>query len=101
MECYWISGIHPDEGVYMRRTMLILKNLGPHDDSARFDHPPTTSMSSYDYPYFGQIFLAVMLSMIGYPNSLNPSAEDGTHSVEMLYLAPRVLMESLQCWILF
>ena len=84
--------IHPDEGVYMRRTMLILKNLGPHDDSARFDHPPTTSMSSYDHPYFGQIFLAVMLSMIGYPNSLNPSAEDGTHSVEMLYLAPRVLM---------
>ena len=73
--------IHIDEAHYMRRTMIVMKNLGPQDPYYQYDHP-----------YFGQIFLAAMLSMIGYPNSLNPSAEDGTHSVEMLYLAPRVLM---------
>ena len=59
--------IHIDEAHYMRRTMIVMKNLGPQDPYYQYDHP-----------YFGQIFLAAMLGIIGYPNSLNPSAEDGT-----------------------
>jgi hypothetical protein len=81
--------IHPDEGVYLGRAMLVLEGLGPHDPAARFDHPPATT-SSYDHPYFGQIFLAWVLGAIGYPNSLHPTTS--VHSIEMLYLVPRVLM---------
>jgi Dolichyl-phosphate-mannose-protein mannosyltransferase len=82
--------IHPDEGVYMRRAMLVMKNLGPYDPAAHFDHPPATSSSSYDHPFFGQIFLAGALALIGYPHSLNPSPD--LHSIEMLYIVPRILM---------
>jgi Dolichyl-phosphate-mannose-protein mannosyltransferase len=81
--------IHPDEGVYMRRVMLVIKGLGPHDPAAHFDHSLDTT-SSYDHPYFGQIFLAWVLGAIGYPNSLHPSTD--VHSIEMLFLVPRMLM---------
>jgi hypothetical protein len=81
--------IHPDEGVYLRRAMLVLRGLGPHDPAARFDHSLDTT-SSYDHPYFGQIFLAWVLGAIGYPNSLHPSTD--AHSIEMLYAVPRVVM---------
>jgi hypothetical protein len=73
--------VHVDEAHYMRRAMLVSKNLGPQDPYYQYDHP-----------YFGQIFLAAVLGMIGYPNSLNPSADGNVHSIEMLYLVPRVLM---------
>jgi 4-amino-4-deoxy-L-arabinose transferase-like glycosyltransferase len=47
----------------------------------------------YDHPYFGQLFLAGILSIIGYPSSLYPSAHgDVVHSVELLWLVPRTLM---------
>src|ERR687884_749485 len=81
--------IHPDEGVYLRRAMLVIEGLGPHDPAAHFDHSLDTT-SSYDHPYFGQIFLAWVLGAIGYPNSLHPSTD--VHSIEMLYLVPRMLM---------
>jgi hypothetical protein len=86
--------VHPDEGVYMRRAMYTLQGLGPQDPTSRFDHGQD-STSSYDHPYFGQIFLAGVLDLIGYPKSVNPSSVDGNvavHSIEMLYLVPRVLM---------
>lgn len=44
----------------------------------------------YDHPYFGQIFLAGFLAMIGYPDSLNPTPD--AHSIHTLYLVPRILM---------
>ena len=55
---------------------------------------PTSALC---HPYFGQIFLAGVLGIVGYPDSLlNPSdtgdGDDILHSVEMLYLVPRVLM---------
>jgi hypothetical protein len=83
-----------DEGVYMRRAMYALQGLGPQDPASRFDHGED-STSSYDHPYFGQIFLAGVLDLIGYPKSVHPSSVDGNvavHSIEMLYLVPRVLM---------
>jgi hypothetical protein len=81
-----------DEAVGMRRAMHFLVGLGPQDPSSRFDHSQASS-SSYDHPHFGQIFLAGMFKIIGYPSSLNPSSS--IQSIEMLYVVPRVLMGML------
>lgn len=67
-----------DEGVYMRRAMNVLHGLGPQEGSF------------HDHPYFGQLFLAGFFKIIGYPDSLNPSATP--QSIEALYLVPRLLM---------
>ena len=64
--------IHPDEGTYMRRAMYALEGLGAHDPSNQFDHTQD-STSSYDHPYFGQIFLASIFKIIGYPDFSNLS----------------------------
>ncbi|HET7285314.1 MAG TPA: hypothetical protein VFI70_11570, partial [Nitrososphaeraceae archaeon] len=84
--------IHVDEGHYMRRALLVLQGQGPQESTTSgFPFP-------YDHPYFGQIFLAVMLKIIGYPSSLIislSSVNSTLHSIQMLYLAPRVLMGML------
>jgi hypothetical protein len=67
-----------DEGIYMYRTMHVLSGEG------------LQTGSFYDHPFFGQMFLAGVLSMIGFPNSLHPTPD--TNSVKMFYLLPRVLM---------
>ena len=67
-----------DEGVYMRRAMHVMEGLGPQE------------AYYYDHPFFGQSFLAGMLAIVGYPESLDPSAD--LHSIESLYLVPRALM---------
>jgi Dolichyl-phosphate-mannose-protein mannosyltransferase len=75
--------MHIDEGHYMRKAMSILDGTG------------IDPLHRYAAPYFGQIFLAGVLGMVGYPDSLNLSdtgGDDVLHSVERLYLAPRVLM---------
>lgn len=68
-----------DEGVYLRRALHVLEGLGPQE------------RDKYDHPYFGQLFLAFTYKIIGYPDSLNPKPGDA-HSIEMLYLIPRVLI---------
>jgi hypothetical protein len=68
-----------DEGVYMRRAMHLAETGNPQEN-------PTF----YDHPYFGQMLLAGTLSIIGYPDSLAPTAD--TESISALYLAPRVIM---------
>jgi hypothetical protein len=67
-----------DEGVYMRRAMHVMEGLGPQE------------AYYYDHPFFGQIILAGMLTIVGYPESLHPSAD--LHSIELLYMVPRVLI---------
>ena len=67
-----------DEGVYMRRAMHVMEGLGPQE------------AFYYDHPFFGQIFLGAIFKIIGYPESLNPSAD--LDSIESLYQVPRVLM---------
>jgi len=57
---------------------------GPEDVLSHYDR-------IYTHPYFGQTFLAGALAIIGYPDSLHPSAGD-VHSIEMLWLIPRVIM---------
>jgi hypothetical protein len=72
-----------DEGHYLRRAMQVIQGLGPQESEATYFYP-------YDHPYFGQIFLAAALSIVNYPNSINPTVTP--QSIEMLYMLPRVLM---------
>jgi Dolichyl-phosphate-mannose-protein mannosyltransferase len=76
--------IHVDEGHYMRRAMLVLEGMGPQE-SAATGYPRT-----YDHPYFGQLFLAGALDLVGYPGVLNPDSD--LSSIQLLHLAPRILM---------
>ncbi len=67
-----------DEGVYMERAMHVLNGLGLQD---RYFH---------DHPYFGQIFLASIFGLIGFPNSWHPSIDQ--NFIASLYLVPRLIM---------
>ncbi len=60
--------------------MHVLAGQGPQESSL------------YDHPYFSQLFLAGIFKVIGYPSLVNPLADGNAHSIEMLYLVPRVLM---------
>jgi hypothetical protein len=74
-----------DETTYLRRAMVVLEGSGPIDKS----YP----LPQYDHPFFGQLFLAGVFRIIGYPDLLVHSIAKGDiRSVEMLYLVPRVLM---------
>jgi hypothetical protein len=68
-----------DESIYLRRAMHLLEGHGPQESEF------------YDHPFFGQLFLAATLRTIDYPHSLHPSVGD-VHSIEMLWLIPRLLM---------
>ena len=76
---------HPDfdEGIYMRRALHVLAGQGPQEVIGPF--------SLYDHPYFGQLFLAGALGVIGFPNSFNPVVGN-VHSIETLFMAPRILV---------
>ena len=63
----------------MRRAMHVLEGLGPQESYF------------YDHPFFGQVFLAATLGIIGYPDSMKPVPED-IHSIEMLYIVPRIII---------
>jgi Dolichyl-phosphate-mannose-protein mannosyltransferase len=70
-----------DEGTYLGRAMHVLEGQGPQAEPY------------YDHPYFGQLFLAGIFKLIGYPDSLlHPVADGDVHSIEMLWLVPRVIM---------
>ncbi|MGA9151814.1 MAG: glycosyltransferase family 39 protein, partial [Candidatus Nitrosopolaris sp.] len=70
---------HADEGIYISRGMHFLKGLGIQE------------LPFYDHPYFGQIFLAGVFWIIGFPNSLHPSVGN-LHSIDTLFMVPRGLM---------
>ena len=76
--------IHVDEGHYMRRAMQVIEGQGPQESNHTYFYP-------YDHPYFGQLFLGGVLKLIGYPDILSPKVGD-VHSIELLYLVPRVIM---------
>ena len=69
--------IHVDEGHYLRKAISTETGQGlqPQD--------------RYRAPYFGQIFLAGIFSIIGYPNL---DSLGDKNPVEHLYLVPRVIM---------
>lgn len=88
---FGFPSIHNDEAHYMRRTMQVLEGLGPQETSATYASP-------FDHPYFGQTFLASVLSILGYPDSLTPfdtNFVDIVQSMESLYSIPRIIMGSL------
>jgi len=63
--------------------MHVLDGLGPQESYY------------HDHPYFGQLFLAGVFKIIGYPNLLSSSVtmtKGNIHSIKMLYLIPRILM---------
>ena len=80
--------IYRDEDHYLRKAMHILEGEGLQEDS---NDLISYQSHKYDHPYFGQLFLATVLKTIGYPDMLSPKAGD-VHSIEMLYLVPRVIM---------
>ncbi|HJU58621.1 MAG TPA: glycosyltransferase family 39 protein [Nitrososphaeraceae archaeon] len=80
--------IYRDEDHYLRKAMHILEGEGLQEDSNDLISNPS---HKYDHPYFGQLFLGAVLKIIGYPDSLSPKVGD-VHSIEMLYLVPRVIM---------
>jgi Dolichyl-phosphate-mannose-protein mannosyltransferase len=75
---------HVDEGIYMGRAMHTLQGGGPLEE--------TEVRTPYDHPFFGQIFLGAALGLVGYPDFLQPSADGDVHSIENLFLVPRILM---------
>jgi hypothetical protein len=90
--------IHPDEGTYMRRAMHVLEGLGPQELSSLnskqvtiYDQPYNDEVYLFDHPYFGQLFLAGALGVIGYPFGLGNAPED-KDSIETLYTIPRVFI---------
>ena len=74
----------PDDGTYIRRALRVIEGLGPQQDTF------------YDHPYFGQIFLGTIFTLIGYPDIGVPSVpatiQDLERSVGALYTIPRILM---------
>ncbi len=67
-----------DEGIYMRRAVHVLAGLGPQES---FYH---------DHPFFGQIFLASILGLVGFPNLFHHSTNPDF--ISALYVEPRVVM---------
>ena len=68
----------------MRRAMLVIQGLGPQEEG------PNAYPRLYDHPYFGQLFIGGFLSLVGYPDSLNPTSD--VNSIQTLHLAPRLLI---------
>jgi hypothetical protein len=88
---FGFPSIHNDEGHYMRRNMQVLEGAGPQESYATYASP-------FDHPYFGQTFLAGVLSTIGYPELSAPSSTnfvDIVQSIEKLYTIPRIIMGCL------
>jgi hypothetical protein len=77
--------VSADECVYLLRSLHVLEGHGPQVYIS-----PT--MAYYDHPYFGQLFLGGVLSLIGYPNLVNNPNSSMEHTIQMLYIIPRVLM---------
>ena len=80
--------IYRDEDHYLRKAMYILEGERLKEDS---DDLISYQSHKYDHPYFGQLFLGGVLKLIGYPDILSPKVGD-VHTIEMLYLVPRVIM---------
>ena len=81
---FWNSANYPpgpsnDEGIYIRRAMHALSGFGPQESLL------------YDHPYFSQIFMAGVFSLINYPHILNPTV-DSVESIKMIFFVPRIIM---------
>src|SRR5919109_2028293 len=77
------------EGQYIQRVMSVLEGFDLQGSKDINAHP-------YDHPFFGQLFLAGVFAMIGYPDLFavnNPSSEiEIDNTIKILYSIPRILM---------
>lgn len=81
----YFPSVHTDEGHYLRRSMILLEEHIPQDKPSRYDHP-----------FFGQVFLAFLFWLIGYPESITENMSTiNAASIESLYLVPRTIMAAL------
>ena len=78
--------IHVDEGHYIRRAVQVLEGVGHQEMASSLNEH-----RSYDHPYFGQIFMALLFKLVGYPPPLDST---GTllSTIEVLYMVPRILV---------
>ena len=67
--------------------MHVLHGLGPQEGPSELISYP---VHPYTHPYFGQLFLAAVLGIVGYPNSIHPIADPS--SIKELFLVPRILI---------
>jgi len=67
--------------------MHVLRGLGPQEGPTELLSYPLTP---YTHPYFGQLFLAGILGMIGYPDSLHPTTD--ISSITEIFTVPRMIM---------
>jgi hypothetical protein len=73
--------LYYEDGTYIGRAMHLLTAHSPQEGTL------------YDHPYFGQLFLAGILWLTGYPDSIHAVAEgDVLKSVEQLYLVPKIFI---------
>jgi len=79
--------IYRDEDHYLRKTLHVLSGLGPQEKS---DELLSYPLHPYTHPYFGQLFMAGILGGIGYPDSINPSAD--ASSIKHVFLVPRIVI---------
>lgn len=79
--------IYRDEDHYLRKTMHVLRGLGPQEGPKELLSYPLTP---YAHPYFGQFFLAGILGIIGYPDSLHTTTD--VSSIKEIFIIPRMLM---------
>ncbi len=79
--------IYRDEDHYLRKAMYILDGKGLQEGSDDLISIPS---HKYDHPYFGQIFISSFLWLVGFPHSLNLSAD--INSISLIYHIPRILM---------
>jgi Dolichyl-phosphate-mannose-protein mannosyltransferase len=75
------------EGQYMQRAMSVLDGFNLEESKAINPRP-------YDHPFFGQIFLAGVFAMIGYPEvfTTNIPYTEIDNTIKILYSVPRILM---------
>ena len=69
----------------MNRAMHLVDGIGPHEEKNIYTR-------NFDHPYFGQIFLAAALELVGYPDLVTAFQKDSLGQIELIYMAPRVLM---------
>jgi hypothetical protein len=81
---------HVDEGTYLKQAVSLIRG------DALAEGAPSEHPDVYNHPYFGRLFLAALLQVVGYQHliSVPPSIVD-VEFVQELYLAPRMLIGSL------
>src|SRR5688572_26571153 len=79
--------IYRDEDHYIRKTLHLLAGLGPQEESYELISYPKYT---YTHPYFGQLFLAVVMGALNYPDSIEPTVDFS--SIKEIFVVPRTLM---------